>query len=412
VSLLLRDALPGSTLVVAIDPGKAWNRVWLSTGEAGLLVQPCSLPTSRQGVEELDRLVRCHRGPAAPVLVVEATGGLHQAWVSELERRFPGMVRLVAPSETTAARTQLGSRRFKTDDRDCAALTYLARQGQGRPAPSPGIEALRSAVRYRRGLVAERKVAQQRLHDQLNALCPGLSAPPGHGRALGIESVVGQAVLDCAAAFAGRPPAIRSLRTRARGRIHDSEARYWIDRWRCCLPPPPDAPARAERLRRSVARWRAIQADIAAVDHDLEQLLATSPGQVLTTLPGVAVVRAAVFSAFSLPIERFPDAEHLYSATGLAPADYKSASLDRRGRISRQGLAEHRDALMAIAWGLSQHSWSFRQRDAELRARGMTPIQARVALARHACRLCYRMIKTQEPFDEPRYRRNRHSRGR
>src|SRR5450759_4923887 len=36
---------------------------------------------------------------------------------------------------------------------------------------------MRAAVRYRRGLVAERRVAQQRLHDQLNALCPGLSAP-------------------------------------------------------------------------------------------------------------------------------------------------------------------------------------------------------------------------------------------
>jgi transposase len=412
VSSLLRDALPGSTLVVAIDPGKAWSRVWVSTGEAGLVAQPCSLPTTRHSVEELDRLVRAHQGPGEPVLVVEATGALHQAWVRELERRFPGRVRLVAPSETTAARTQLGSRRFKTDDRDCAALTYLARQGQGRPAPSAGIEALRAAVRHRRGLVAERKVAQQRLHDQLNALCPGLSAPSGHGRVLGIESVIGQAVLDCAAAFAGHPPRARSLHARARGRIYDSEADYWITRWRSCLPPPPDAPARAERLRRSLARWRAVQADIAAVDDDLTQLLAPSPGQVLTTLPGVATVRAAVFSAFTLPIERFPDAEHLYSATGLAPADYKSASLDRRGRISRQGLAEHRDALMGIAWGLSQHSSSFRERDSELRARGMAPIQARVALARHACRLCYRMIKTQEPFDEQRYRRNRLSRGR
>ncbi|WP_372513966.1 transposase [Mycobacterium interjectum] len=40
----------------------------------------------------------------------------------------------------------------------------------------------------------------------------------------------------------------------------------------------------------------------------------------LTTLPGVASIRAAAFAAHSLPIERFPDAEHLYSATGLACA--------------------------------------------------------------------------------------------
>jgi len=59
---------------------------------------------------------------------------------------------------------------------------------------------------------------------------------------------------------------------------------------------------------------------------------------------------------------------------------------------------------MGIAWGLSQHAPSFRQRDQELRARGMRPIQARVALARHACRLCHALLTTQQPFDEARYR--------
>ena len=63
---------------------------------------------------------------------------------------------------------------------------------------------------------------------------------------------------------------------------------------------------------------------------------------------------------------------------------------------------------MGIAWGLAQHSPSFRERDAELRGRGMRPIQARVALARHACRLTYRMLHTQQPFDEQRYRQSRH----
>ena len=117
-------------------------------------------------------------------------------------------------------------------------------------------------------------------------------------------------------------------------------------------------------------------------------------------------MRAAAFAAHSLPIELFPDAEHLYSATGLAPALYQSATLNRRGRTSRQGLAEHRDALMGIAWGLSENSPSFAARDTELRARGMAPIQARVALARHACRLAYRLPRTQQPFVKPSYHRH------
>ncbi len=45
------------TLVVAIDSGKIVNRVWLASGERGLIGEPVSLPTLRAGVEELARLV-------------------------------------------------------------------------------------------------------------------------------------------------------------------------------------------------------------------------------------------------------------------------------------------------------------------------------------------------------------------
>ncbi|MDF2602562.1 MAG: family transposase, partial [Methylobacterium brachiatum] len=93
-------------------------------------------------------------------------------------------------------------------------------------------------------------------------------------------------------------------------------------------------------------RYQGLQLDIAVLETGITLLLAPTAGQVLTSLPGVGAIRAAAFAAHSIPIARFPDADHLYSATGLAPALYESATLRRRGRISRQGLAEHRDALM------------------------------------------------------------------
>ena len=407
---MLEVALDPATVVVAVDPGKVMNRVWVSNG-TGLLEEPVSLLVARSGIAALEKMLAAHAGEQ--VIAIEATGSLHRAWAAELERLHPGALRLFAPSETKAARTQLGSGRFKTDDRDCAALTYLARQGAGRRQSEEAVvEELRAAVRHRRGLVADRKKAQQRLHDQLNALCPGLSAPAGHGRSLPIETPTGQAVLTCAVASAGRAPSTRSLIARSPGKLTRTTAEYWANRWHDCLPPPPDATARAERLGRDLDRYRSLLVDVAAVEDEITVLLARTDGQVLTSLPGVAANRAAAFAAHSLPIARFPDAEHLYSATGLAPTMYESATIRRRGRISRQGLAEHRDALMGIGWGLSLYSPSFAERNAELRARGMAPIQARVALARNACRLIYRILVTQQPFDEEAYRRGRLSRGR
>jgi transposase len=408
---LVSAELPAKTLVVAIDPGKVSNRVLLADGERGLIGEPVSLPVQREGIDRLCKLIES-TAATETVIAIEASGSLHVPWARELERRLPGSLRLFAPSETQAARTQLGSRRFKDDDRDCAALVSLARQGRGRLAREGISEALLDAVRHRRRLISQRRVVRQHLHHQLNALCPGLSAPAGHGRALALETPTGRAVLACAIAFAGRPPAARSLIARAPGRLFFSNASFWAERWRGCLPAPLDAELRAERLGRDVKRWRALEGDIEAVEAQIAALLARTPGQVLTTLPGVADTRAAAFAVHALPIERFPSAEHLYSSTGLAPARYESATIRKARAISRAAPGERRDALMAIAWGLSQHCLSFRERDRELRGRGMRPIEARVALARHACRLCHRMLQSQQPFDERRYAHARHRRGR
>jgi transposase len=368
-----------------------------------LIGEPVTLPVLRDGLDELERLIARSGVAGRPVIGLEATGSLHRAWAAEIERRWPGSLRLFAPSETTAARAQLGSRRFKTDDRDCAALVWLLRQGAGRPAEPDVVGAMLGGVRHRAQLVDARRVLQQRLHDQLNALCPALSAPRGHGRALELSSPTGQAVLACAAAFDGRPPSKRSLLARAPGRLTEPTAAFWAGRWKRLLDPPADAQLRAARLGRDLARWHELQADIALADGQLADLLAQTDGQILTSLPGVAVVRAAAFNAYTLPIERWPTPEHLYSATGLATATYQSSTITRRGRISRQGLPEHRNALMGIAWGLSLNSDAFKARNAEYRARGFRPIQARVALARHACRLCWRLLQTQQPYDDRRY---------
>ena len=404
----LFERVPFDQVIVAIDPGKAVNRVWVAAAD-GLVGEPETVAVSRAGIDRLGVLLA---GRTAPVFAIEATGSLHRAWVVELERRWPGSLRVFAPSQTQAARAQLGTRRFKTDDRDCAALVWLARQGAGRPAMGSGVEAMLAAVAHRRQLVLALKPLRQRLHDQLNALAPGLSAPAAHGRVLRLETPTGRAVLACAAAFAGRPPTPRSLQARAGGRLSDATARFWAERWTQCLAPPADAQLRAARLGRDLKRLQALQADIAFVDGQLEQLLADSHGQILTSLPGVATVRAAAFAAHTLPIERFPTPEHLYSATGLAPASYQSASIRRRGGIARTGLPEHRDALMSIAWGLGQFAPAFQRRKRELNARGKLGIEARVALARHACRLCWRMLHTQQPYDDRRYDRARRDRGR
>jgi hypothetical protein len=46
--MFLQAPLGTSALVVAIDPGKVMNRVWVSDGE-GLVIEPVPVPVSRAG---------------------------------------------------------------------------------------------------------------------------------------------------------------------------------------------------------------------------------------------------------------------------------------------------------------------------------------------------------------------------
>jgi len=57
----LQVALEPSTLVVAVDPGKVMNRVWVSDG-SGPLADPVSMPVSRAGIDIVERMVTVH-GP-------------------------------------------------------------------------------------------------------------------------------------------------------------------------------------------------------------------------------------------------------------------------------------------------------------------------------------------------------------
>jgi hypothetical protein len=48
---LLGQAIPATALVVAVDPGKVSNRVWVTSGERGLIGEAASLTVLREGMD-------------------------------------------------------------------------------------------------------------------------------------------------------------------------------------------------------------------------------------------------------------------------------------------------------------------------------------------------------------------------
>ena len=268
---LLRE-LEGDRLVVAVDPGKVAHRVWLADRERGLVGEPVTVANSRAGIEQLVGLV----GGGDPVFAVEATGSLlHRAFAGELERRWPGALRIFPPSETHASRSRLAARRFKTDDRDCAALVWLARQGAGRPGIASPVEAMLAAVSYRRQLVlAPRRrcvngcMINSTAPPRRDCRSPGGSWPrAGAGdadrtRGAGLRRRVRRPRAERPFAQDARPwPADR----RDSGVLGDAlEETAWRRR--------PTPKLRAQRLARDVERFWALREDIAFVEGQIETL--------------------------------------------------------------------------------------------------------------------------------------------
>jgi hypothetical protein len=70
---MLGVALDPATVIVAVDPGKVMNRVWVSNG-TGFVAEPVSMPVSRDGIGRLERLLVEH-GAVETAIAVDVAAG-------------------------------------------------------------------------------------------------------------------------------------------------------------------------------------------------------------------------------------------------------------------------------------------------------------------------------------------------
>ena len=160
-------------------------------------------------------------------------------------------------------------------------------------------------------------------------------------------------------------------------------------------------------LSADVALLRDLEAELARAEAALAELLPKTPAAVLTSLPGIGVVRASAYGAGIGDPWRLPDASSAYRASGLVPTQYGSAARHRRrGRhISREGSVVLREAVIELGKGLTGHEPDFAAyRRRLIDDEKKTPAVAAVAAGRRAHRLAFAMLRSQEPYDPERWR--------
>jgi transposase len=218
--------------------------------------------------------------------------------------------------------------RPKTDVIDAVWLCKLAERQMLRPSfvPPLPIRRLRDLTRYRVDLVAARTAEKSRVEKLLEDACIKLSVV-----ASDVFGVSGRAMMAALIAGEHDPKVLAqmargAMRTKI-GRLEEAFNGHFDDHHRFLLA-------------RMLARIDGINADIAAVDEQIEAHLApfATVAAQLDDIPGIGpVAAAAIIAEIGVDMSRFPTAAHLCSWAKFSPGLNSSAGKIKGNRSTGHG---------------------------------------------------------------------------
>jgi transposase len=405
----MERAGPARTVLAGIDVGKFEALALIADGRGELLAEPCLFRLDEPGVRSFEGVVdgACAARSATLVrLGVEACGHYHRLLVHRLRAAGWDTVDL-SPAQVHAARSQMGYRRLKTDQRDAAAMIEVLIRGGGR-ADTGSHEAmaqLQAWVAHRHRKQAARVALGNQLLASIDLAFPSLQGcftDPLARKSFWLVLKALDADIDQVTELT--PAMLRVLGAEHQVKVEMPKAVSIITSAHQTLRlAEPERQARLEIVRRDAAMLEALLVELDNTDQRVAGLLEQTPARVLTSLPGVGSIRAADYAAALGDHTRFPSAEHAYRASGLVPSQYDSAGSNRHGGIGREGSATLRHAIIEMGRGLAQHDEYFAAYRRALLARGKRPKVANVAIGHRAHRLAFALISSQQTYDPGRF---------
>ena len=167
--------------------------------------------------------------------------------------------------------------------------------------------------------------------------------------------------------------------------------------------PSPEAPVARQVLAADLALLADLDRQVGEAEQQLAVVLPASPFNVLTSVRGWGTVRSTSYGAAVGDPSRWPGPAQLYRAAGLSPVQYESAGRRRDGAISREGSVELRRALIELDIGLWHNDPASQRYAAGLRARGKHSGVISCALAHHANRIAFALVRDQTSYDPTRW---------
>jgi transposase len=162
-------------------------------------------------------------------------------------------------------------------------------------------------------------------------------------------------------------------------------------------------PGALERIGLVLADWQHTNTRLADVEARMTGMLdAMGLTALVTSIPGLSAVGAAVILAETGDLSRFASARSVVKHAGLSPAENTSATFRGQTRLSRRGRPGLRLAAWRAVWGALPHNTVLHAKFTHLTRREVDRLhaaQARAACAATLLRWLHAIVTRRQPFN-------------
>jgi transposase len=407
-----KQAYARSFLVhVGVDTAKQFH-VLVAQGPDGRRTKPFKVLVSRSGSEATHAHVQSlFPGLASAQMLVGLEFAGHHGFTFArflADRGYP--VVNVLPAHTNRSKELEDNSPLKTDAKDAAQIARLVSQGIFVRFPfltAPYVE-LRLLSVQRHRLTVEATRFKNRLQGVLD-----LTWPEFLGQFSGLHKRTPLAILErwpLPQEFVAAAPQTvwRHIKAASRGHVSKERVTTLVRSARETIALTQATPERRLEITQLLARWALVREQLAEVEARIAVLVdQCSEARVLLSVPEISAACAATIVAELGTPADFQHPRQVLKLAGMNLTGRQSGQTEGRRRQSKRGRPMLRRQLFLLAGRWCQSRGLYRPEYEAMRARGVPGTKAVCTLARKLVPLLLRIMQTDQPFDEARWRGNR-----
>lgn len=387
-------------LYVGIDIAKNKHDFYIMKENKEKLVGPITIKNNMEGFALMAQAIREYSDQPETVHIgMESTGHYGYNLIHFLyEQGFT--IYVINPKLTSDMHKASTLRKTKTDKVDAQMLANIIYAERDTLTPytakSYHMEQLKSLTRYRSDIVRDNAKLKTSLKRLVNILFPEYDNV--------FSSVHGEVSYALLSEFPGKEPLAKANIIRLSNIISQaSRGRYGRDvaeqiRHLARKSIGMDSSVQSMELRDTIERIRHLSNKIHQLDQEIERRMSKT-NSVVTTIPGIGNVLAAIVISEVGDINKFSHPDKLVAFAGLSPSTYQSGQfIGTHAKMEKRGSRQLRYGIMRAAESVARCDAHFAYQLHKKRCEGKPYRVAVSHVARNLLRLIYRMEITGEVY--------------